>query len=658
MNRRGRLPWRVLGGAAGVLLSLGVGLIAFAALRIDAPALGSTLARALEAQIGAPVQVDALDLALFPLPALRARGVKIGAADAAPRLEAQELRLRVSLLGLLFGRVALRSVEIDAPRLVLDASGSLWPSGPRVDTETQGLPLLAITHIALREGSVTFGEWQAQAIDADARIGLDLSAQVTLSGDVPGLGRVREARVRVSRLYADQPRWDAHVRLDDVDLAALRARLALPTPVQGRVRAELEASGSAGATERASLALEAAGLELRAASFGLAGNVALAGRWPGELQLDLRDATLGADGILRKPAGTPLLLHARMRGAPALAAGLGALESLGLESEAIALRADVVDAGAEPRVQLRGGSIDLAVMRDWWTTPLAPRSGTIRIDEATLGPDIALQGTLERVVLPFERVVDFMREPNAAPPAAAAPGELGASGRFALAGGRVTVDPLELELGAQRARLHGSLDLATRAFSLAFDLDDVDLERAAAAATQELPLRGRLSAWGAFDGDARSLESLRGQGGVRLLSASLGGVSIPWPAELQGLRRDAHSDAELLDRFEARFQLVDASARFGLLALDHSYASIELAGDVGMRDGALDLTGRLLLRRELSAQLGAGERERAIPIEHVGGTLRAPDFKLGALARSDLAELMATYARASRPREAAEPAAP
>src|SRR5258705_104260 len=154
-------------------LALGVAGLATAHFMVDAELLRDAVAARLEAALGEPVELGAVDLSLFPLPAARIRDVRIGTPPAF-RVEAPELRAGVSLAALLTGRIVLRSLELDAPRVRLPESalGSAWrsslalesgnldlksallrfPGRPRLDARFPGTIALDVTDAALALG--------------------------------------------------------------------------------------------------------------------------------------------------------------------------------------------------------------------------------------------------------------------------------------------------------------------------------------------------------------------------------------------------------------------------------------------------------------------------------------------------------------------------
>ena len=88
-----------------------VGLVALcfvlALLLVDGEDVRDAIGARLEAILGEPVELGAVELSLFPLPAARIRDARIG-DPSAPRIEAREVRVTVSLPALLVGKVVLR----------------------------------------------------------------------------------------------------------------------------------------------------------------------------------------------------------------------------------------------------------------------------------------------------------------------------------------------------------------------------------------------------------------------------------------------------------------------------------------------------------------------------------------------------------------------
>ena len=116
---------RVATVAGGLLLALGL-VVVVLLLLVDPEELREPVLARASVALGREVQLGELDLALFP-PALRARDIRVAGLEAGdpPFAEVAELRLRISPLALLAGRVVLRAVAVDSPRLRIpvDAEG-------------------------------------------------------------------------------------------------------------------------------------------------------------------------------------------------------------------------------------------------------------------------------------------------------------------------------------------------------------------------------------------------------------------------------------------------------------------------------------------------------------------------------------------------------
>ena len=127
----------------GIFLALVMAGIVVALALFDPDSLREPLVTRISDQLERPVELGELDLAFFPTPALRVHALRVGGSSpqALPLLEVEELRLRVALLPLLSGRVVLRALEIDAPRvhLELDAQGRpvLPGAGPSEESEAK-----------------------------------------------------------------------------------------------------------------------------------------------------------------------------------------------------------------------------------------------------------------------------------------------------------------------------------------------------------------------------------------------------------------------------------------------------------------------------------------------------------------------------------------
>ncbi|MBM4337274.1 MAG: AsmA family protein, partial [Deltaproteobacteria bacterium] len=124
--------------AAAALAALVVILSGVALYLLDAEKLREPLQAQVSAALGRETTVGGISLALFPLPALRASEIRIAGPKPADRpfAEIAELRLRVAILPLLAGKVVLRALEVESPRVrvPLDRSGRPILPGPATES--------------------------------------------------------------------------------------------------------------------------------------------------------------------------------------------------------------------------------------------------------------------------------------------------------------------------------------------------------------------------------------------------------------------------------------------------------------------------------------------------------------------------------------------
>ena len=207
---------RALAIAFGSLVVVVAALLLAVWLWVEPDQLREPLAAQLSAAIGQPVTIGELDLAVLPIPALRARDVRLGRArPGVPALaEIDEVRLRLRLLPLLVGRIALGAVEIRSPKIALptDATGRPeLPSGaaaaPDPAAAEEAAPLVAIDRIRVRDGRVEAGVLVLEGIDVDGRLAADGTAAIDFAVD---LGRggpgVRGGHADLEGLFGDSPR--------------------------------------------------------------------------------------------------------------------------------------------------------------------------------------------------------------------------------------------------------------------------------------------------------------------------------------------------------------------------------------------------------------------------------------------------------------------
>jgi len=132
---------------------------------------------------------------------------------------------------------------------------------------------------------------------------------------------------------------------------------------------------------------------------------------------------------------------------------------------------------------------------------------------------------------------------------------------------------------------------------------------------------------------------------------------IPWPPELDDVRRDLPERGEEFQQIVAAFSLDGPVARFQTLALDHALLKLQLSGDVAIPSGELDLHGEFLLSAELDGRIGGPGRIQELPIRHIGGFLPTPEIDMDPDRLSALLSRYAAFLKAGetqRAREAGE----
>src|SRR5262245_50190138 len=156
---------RLLGVSLVALVATCAGLAFFA---VDAESVRDALQARLESALGVPVELGAVHLSLLPLPAARIRDVRIGPPESR-WVEAPELRAGVSLAALFTGRVVVRSLELDEPRVHLPegAAASAGPSARRAPGNVH----FAITHLRVRDGRLEAGALALEHVSVDGSLG-------------------------------------------------------------------------------------------------------------------------------------------------------------------------------------------------------------------------------------------------------------------------------------------------------------------------------------------------------------------------------------------------------------------------------------------------------------------------------------------------------
>ncbi|MGK7311225.1 MAG: AsmA family protein [Candidatus Longimicrobiales bacterium M2_2A_002] len=154
MNRRRIL----LIAAAG--LALLVGAVVLTVVLIPEQRVADAVATRAESALGQPVAIDGVGLVLFPLPGVRLSGVAIG-PDTAELARIDRAEVRIRLLPLLGGRVVVRSVALDAPRIAVEIDREGVSNFPVIESDTSGEPstrdiTFEVDRIRISDGGIRY----------------------------------------------------------------------------------------------------------------------------------------------------------------------------------------------------------------------------------------------------------------------------------------------------------------------------------------------------------------------------------------------------------------------------------------------------------------------------------------------------------------------
>ncbi|MCI0548690.1 MAG: AsmA family protein, partial [Candidatus Rokubacteria bacterium] len=163
------LRWSLIAVAALVLV-MGA-LLAALPLLVDTPPVRAHLVQVASQTLGRPVTLGSVSLSLFPLPALRLRGLEVAEDPrfgAAPFLRVAEGRLRLRLLPLFSGRLELVDLVLEQPviqivesqgRLNLSSLGGTLPAGRGSARSATASPMAAsvvLSRVRVADGTVRF----------------------------------------------------------------------------------------------------------------------------------------------------------------------------------------------------------------------------------------------------------------------------------------------------------------------------------------------------------------------------------------------------------------------------------------------------------------------------------------------------------------------
>ncbi len=159
MNRR-RILWVAVAG-----LVLLIGALALTVALIPEERVAAAVARRAEAILGEPVAIERVGLSILPLPGVRLTGISVGRADSTALASVDRAEVRVRILPLFGGRVVVRSLELDRPRIAVEIDQAGVANFPVVEADTAAEPstasiAFAVDRIRITDGAVGYTNLQ------------------------------------------------------------------------------------------------------------------------------------------------------------------------------------------------------------------------------------------------------------------------------------------------------------------------------------------------------------------------------------------------------------------------------------------------------------------------------------------------------------------
>jgi hypothetical protein len=671
-----------------LVLALGGLIMALPRIAASESVRGKLQAAAREAT-GQEVRWEKVAFGLVP-PRLVVVRPRIGSGEPSepPRLEAENVDLRVAFLPLLARAVVIDSLVIEGVtlRLVRTPKGVELPVGKlgsasaepkRGEAEREGTQLslavrdlrLVSSRFLLEDQTVTPSHtWDLTNLDLRARgesldsaIGLEASAALASGGS----------------LFVEGSAWldgriDLEAKLDRVVLGPAQAYLERGQQLEGALSGTVKVKGPAASPEAitADLSLvdglvDIAGVLLRGRLTVQAHSEGELGKGSGRFEIDASDADLAYGEAFQKPRGKPAKLSGRL--IPS--------EGEGLALDEVRIRLRNLDASGRIRTAPRLG-VELEAppfeLEGWGESLPALASLEPKGRAAFQKLQIANEPLDVRGTVVFDGL--RLRPPEREP--------IVLRGQLQGVGNAVRSQDMTATVADQTVMLDVELgDLATRpGYRVRARTDQADINALLAAlaglpGTLEGPLTSNAELSGPAGGERPPLEALGGTARLEIGKGKLHGVSL-----LRGSfeRLGAFGEAALLvgalrggktlqrfygDEFESitgTFTVANGKAKTNDLKMIYQNYTVELRGSMGLLDETLEMSGTLTIDEAVdgaiaSAQEGAGPtaptgRRKVIPLARVGGTLRAPRVDLS----PDAVASLATSYAVGRRRESVE----
>ena len=621
IRRSKRIQFGALALAGLIALSFVLALVL-----IDGDSVRDAIGARIEATLGEPVELGEADLSLFPLPAARIRDARIGA-----RLEAREIRVGVSLPALLVGRVVLRSLEIDGPRLRLSTPQAATPAvaGSRWNAERADDVDLAITSLSVRDGTLELGTEQLEQIELSGGLDVTLGASFDFSAQAPGIGRFENGRLEIAGLNGDpaQWTWTAKAQVAGVDLEQLRERVGFRA-LWGEVKGALEATGTGPGAERASLELESENFELRGDLLRLWGTTRLRAEYPARtVEVDLSQAQVSVAQLAEKPSGVALRVQAE---------GIE-LEETGTRVGELRIESDALRAGGEleiragtPALELDSGTLDLAAFATTWTGPeWLPRSGradleSFRLDTGSLALRAAGSLTDVAVQLPSGLEVEV-------------------DGPIFMDGTTLGADGLAVEVAGESISTSLRYDWTSKQLQLALVTEGARVKPVLEKVANFKEVSGRLYARLELAGPL-DLYALKGKGDFELVDGEWRGLDLPRVA-MREPPQDGTPRPDPPQRLLGRFEVDEDEVNFSEVVVEQDYGQAKLSGHLYLRDLTVDLAGELTV-------FPPDQRDPIVlPILKAGGPLSGMSISIGNADTPEVREAEAAMVDAFRKAE-------
>jgi len=639
--------WLLVAAAVFALLLI---LAAVALSFFDAETLRVPLQQRASAALGRDVSLGKISLALFPLPAVRIDDVRIGGVkpNDTPLAQIAELRLRVAVLPLIAGKVVLRALELDSPRIfvpfdkdgkpILPGAGAAGAKPkaegrpgekPPPASESAGLAL-AVDRIAIHDADITAGPWKVEHAHVDGHLSLDGSGAFKYSANLPGLATLRSGEVELAKLTSAAPQVDARGEFS-ADLAELRRRFALTQEVSGKASGEYAVTLAGGEVKAASASVDVPDLLLRSGALVVSGPTRGHAVLGESYSLDLSDTRVEQKDVFAKPKRTTLSVTGKLGKEASLAALREALVKIGQNELPLTLEL----ARRPMQVHLGKTTLDLAKLRELLPPDRPALSGRLAVQ----GFDVQLQplrvvggATLDGVETKLEH------------------GPVTISGPLRGKGETMNLEHATALVGGQKIDVTAGYALETGAISADYGIAKAQLVALVEALSGRKELDGMLDTAGHVETRAAGLQTLGGSGKIAIRPGRIQGFSLARQvmgslAALPALALAAKGkdiskyESEEFEYLTADYTISDGRVHTENLELAYQDVTAYLHGSIGIFDRALDLSGKVVIAKKADAQFAGTKsaRDRVIPISRITGTYDAPRLELDQKALAALA---------------------